>query len=79
MIFVSTSKWNNQTIYFGEKRWRENSYHQARLLKMLATIGNKIVEALHSNRVTSEPGQKNVYTPPLSPPFKVVVFVVFYR
>ena len=38
-----------------------------------ATIGYK----LHLKRVTSE--NKTIHTPPLSPPFKVGVFVVFYR
>ena len=42
-----------------------------------ATIGDKIVETLYLNRVTSE--NKRIRTPPLSPPFKVGVFVVFYR
>ena len=42
------------------------------------TIGDKIVETMYSNRVTSE--NKTIYTPPLSPPFKAAqVFVVFYR
>ena len=41
------------------------------------TIGDKTVETLYSNRVTSE--NKRIHTPPLSPPFKVGVFVVFYR
>ena len=40
-------------------------------------IGDKIVETLYSNRVTSE--NKRIHTPPLTPPFKVGVFVVFYR
>ena len=39
-----------------------------------ATIADKIVETLYSNRVTSE--NKRTHTPPLSPPFKVGVFVV---
>ena len=43
----------------------------------LHTIGDKIVETLYLNRVTSE--NKRIRTPPLSPPFKVGVFVVFYR
>ena len=43
----------------------------------LATIGDKIVEPFYLNRVTSE--NKRIRTPPLSPPFKVAVFVVFYR
>ena len=42
-----------------------------------ATIGNKIVETLYSNRITSE--NKTIRTPPLPPPFKVGVFVVFCR
>ena len=42
-----------------------------------ATIGDKIVETLYSNRVTSK--NKNFPHPFLSPPFKVRVFVVFYR
>ena len=41
------------------------------------TIGDKIVESLYLNRVISE--NKRIRTPPLSPPFKVGVFVVFYR
>ena len=40
-----------------------------------STIGDKIVETLYSNRVTSE--NKRIHTPALSPPFKVGVFVVF--
>ena len=42
-----------------------------------STIGDKIVETLYLNRVFSE--NKRIRTPPLSPPFKVGVFVVFYR
>ena len=34
------------------------------------------VETFYSNRLTS--GNKRIHTPPLSPPFKVGVFVVFY-
>ena len=34
----------------------------------------QIVEALYSNRVTSE--NKRIHTPPLSPPFKVGGFVI---
>ena len=34
-----------------------------------STIGDKIVETLFSNVVTSE--IKTIYAPPLSPPFKV--------
>ena len=40
-------------------------------------IGDTIFETLYLNRVTSE--NKRIHTPPLSPPFKVGVFVVFYR
>ena len=46
-------------------------------LWMQSTIGDKIVETLYLNRVTSE--NKRIPTPSLSPPFKVRVFVVFYR
>ena len=42
-----------------------------------STISDKIVETLYLTRVTSE--NKRIRTPPLSPPFKVGVFVVFYR
>ena len=42
---------------------------------MAAAIGDKIVETLLSNRVTSE--NKRIH--PLSPPLKVGVFVLFYR
>ena len=41
------------------------------------TIGDKIVETLYSNGLTSE--NKTTRTPPLPPPFKVEVFVVFCR
>ena len=43
----------------------------------IPTIGDKIVEILYLNRVISE--NKRIRTPPVSPPFKVGVFVVFYR
>ena len=39
-------------------------------------IGDKIVETLFLNKVISQ--NKRIRTPPLSPPFKVGVFVVFY-
>ena len=44
-----------------------------------ATIwtGDKIVKTLSLNGVTSE--NKTIHTPPLSPPFKAEMFVVFYR
>ena len=43
----------------------------------ICTIGDKIVETLYSNKVTSE--NKRIYTPPPSSPLKVGEFVVFYR
>ena len=43
----------------------------------LTKIGDKIVEILYSNGVTS--GNKTIQAPPTSPPFKFGVFVVFYR
>ena len=45
--------------------------------KQQATIGDKIVETLYSNKVTLE--NKGICASPLFPPFKVGVFVVFYR
>ena len=47
------------------------------IAKSEPTIGDKIVETLYLHRVISE--NKRIRTPPLSPPFKVGVFVVFYR
>ena len=44
---------------------------------LLPTIRDKTVETLFLNRIISE--NKRIRTPPLSPPFKVGVFVVFYR
>ena len=44
---------------------------------LLPTIHDKAVESLFLNRIISE--NKRIRTPPLSPPFKVGVFVVFYR
>ena len=43
----------------------------------LSTIGNKIVETLYSNSVTTE--NKRIHTPSPYPSFKVGLFVVFYR
>ena len=40
-------------------------------------IGDKIVETVYPKTVTSE--NKRIHIPPLFPPFKVGVFVVFYR
>ena len=40
------------------------------------TIGDKIVQTLYSNSITSE--NKTIRTPPLPPPFKVVVVVVVF-
>ena len=42
-----------------------------------STIGDKNVETLYSNRVTSE--NKKIHTPSPSPLFKVGAFVVFYK
>ena len=50
---------------------------ETREIENQPTIGDKIVETLYINRATSE--SKRIRTPPLSPPFKVGVFVVFYR
>ena len=41
---------------------------------MIPTIGDKIVEALHSNRVTSE--NKRIRAPPLPPPFQLGCLLV---
>ena len=46
-----------------------------KLIHHAPTIGDKIVETLYSNRVTSQ--NNGIRTPPLSPPFKVGVFVFF--
>ena len=48
-----------------------------KMMENVPTIGDKIVETFFSNRMTSE--NKRICTPPLSPPFKVGVFVVFFR
>ena len=54
------------------------AYYASRsLTEAESTIGDKIVETLYLSRVTSE--NKRIRTPPLSPPFKAGVFVVFYR
>ena len=50
------------------------SYH----LTPLATIGDQIVDTLFLNGVYSFREQNNPQ-PPLSPPFKAGVFVVFYK
>ena len=42
-----------------------------------SATGDKIVETLYPNGVTLE--NKRIHTAPLSPPFKVGVFVVFHR
>ena len=52
-------------------------HRQTNVKCRISTIGDKIVETLYLNRVTSE--NKRIHTPPLSPPFNVGVFVVFYR
>ena len=56
-----------------EDSLRLNSKQHSRV----TTIGDKIVATLYLNRVISE--KKRIRTPPLSPPFKVGVLVVFYR
>ena len=43
----------------------------------IPTIQDKLLRHMYSNRVTSE--NKIIHTPSPSPPFKVGVFVVFYR
>ena len=43
----------------------------------IQTIGDKTVETLYSNKITTE--NKRIYSPPLSPPFKLGMFVIFYR
>ena len=53
------------------------SFKSYKVYAVKPTIGDKIVETLYLNRVTSE--NKRIRTPPLSPPFKVGMFVVFYR
>ena len=53
-----------------------SSHHQVNY-RLQTYNRRQIVETLYSNRVTSE--NKIIHTPPLSPPFKVGVFVVFYR
>ena len=53
------------------------SPNQQIVMECQPTVGDKIVETLYSNMLTSE--NKRIHTPPLSPPFKVGVFVVFCR
>ena len=48
-----------------------------RFFQVLTYIRTRNRRHLYSNRVTSE--NKGIHTPPLSPPFKVEVFVVLYR
>ena len=59
------------------EEWWRNDDERLRTSAQEATIGDKIVETLYVKRVTSE--NKRTRTPPLSTPFKVGVFVVFYR
>ena len=59
------------------KRLRCTCTMLAFVFSAIPTIGDKILETLFFNRVISE--NKRIRTPPLSPPFKVGVFVVFYR
>ena len=51
-----------------KKRHHQTHFHTK-------AIGDKIVETLYSNRVTSE--NKRIHTPPLLPPFKVRVVCCF--
>ena len=59
------------------KRLRCTCTMLAFVFSAIPTIGDKILETLFFNRVIS--ANKRIRTPPLSPPFKVGVFVVFYR
>jgi len=43
----------------------------------ISAIGDKIVEALSSTGATSQ--NKTIHTSSAAPPYKVGVFVVFYR
>ena len=54
-----------------------SSFALQNTLTLQLTIGDKIVETLSSNGITSE--NKTVRTPPPSRPFKVGVFLVFNR
>ena len=53
--------------------WSNSTSHRS----PTAAIGDKIVETLYSNRVTSENIRIHAHPWTLSPPFKVGVFVVF--
>ena len=57
--------------------YKESEFYSLPFGQAVATIGDKIVETLYSNRVPLE--NKRTGAPPLSPPFKVGVFVVFFR
>ena len=48
---------------------RELIHVKKYVVSNISTIGDKTVETLYSNRVTSE--KEKFHTPPLSPPFKV--------
>ena len=56
---------------------RELIHVKKYVVSNISTIGDKTVETLYSNRVTSE--KEKFHTPPLSPLFKVGIFVVFYK
>ena len=78
--WVKEGKKNMLTgFYSGKIKWlrvkRRLRVFNAPLIISLSTIGEKIVE--NSNRVTSE--NTRIRTPPLSPPFKVGLFVIFCR
>ena len=55
---------------------RELIHVKKYVVSNISTIGDKTAETLYSNRVTSE--KEKFHTPPLSPLFKVGIFVVFY-
>ena len=55
---------------------RELIHLKKYVVSNISTIGDKTVETLYSDRVTSE--KEKFHTPPLPPPFKVGIFVFFY-
>ena len=68
-----TPKQNKRKKQKKKKRKKVLKYCLISLGKnVIPTSGNKIVETLYSEN-------KRICTPPLSPPFKVGLLVVFYR